>query len=247
MLAAWRKSTDSKRITSGYAQDDTKFSVAYIFPPLTAAQCERLIPFLHAIAVTLRNRTDQAWDPSYTPPGGTGPLPGPFSSAFSYIKEIGFQDRNSFEFGVMPGVGNLSFPMMLGHGYIIERDNDVPDSFSGRQKFAGVDIEADLVASDLTTVPNLIDASTQQAPTITGLSVATGPIAGGTSVTLTGTLFKAAPTVLFGNTSATSIVWNSATSITCSTPAVSGPGTLSVIVVNQDSQVATLPAAFAFV
>lgn len=243
MLAAWRTTEKYNQKAASYLDDTGKVSVAWMLPPLTAGQAERLLPFLRAGKDVLRSRTVQGWDPNYTPPGGSGPLPGPFSAAFANLEEIGFTDGVH---GAMPGSGNLSFPTLLMNGYIIERDNDVPDAFSGRQRFAGGDIAANLTASDLTTVPSLVLASTQQAPTITNLSLVGGPIAGGTSVTIAGTLFLATPTVLFGNTPATSVAWNSATSITCSSPAVSGPGTVDVLVVNRDSQVAVATQAFTF-
>jgi len=251
-LACWRTRSRYAWHTDGYCKDTGNVSVAYVMPPINAGQSERLLPFLRAIEATLRNRTNQAWDPNYTPPGGSAAIPGPFTAAFAYIMEIGFLDGT---YGRLPGTGSLWFPALIMNGYIVERDNDVPESFSGRQKFAGGDIEVDLAdggaAGDGSTLPNLINASTQQAPTITSLSVTTGTHLGGTSVTLTGTLFLPVPLVLFGNTPATAIVWNSATSITCTTPALSGPGVLGVTVVNQpstgeDAQSGTLSNAFAF-
>ncbi len=65
-------------------------------------------------------------------------------------------------------------------------------------------------------------------PTVTGLSPASGPTAGGTSVTITGTNFTGATAVKFGATSATSFTVNSATSITATSPA--GTGTIDVTV-----------------
>lgn len=256
LLACWRTSTQYLKKSAVYYDDTGKFSVAYVMPPLNAGQSERLFPFLRSIEATLRNRTDLGWDPNYIPPGGSAAQPGPFSSSFAYIEEIGFTEGN---YGFLPGTGNLSFPTLLMHGYIIERDNDVPDSFSGRQKFAGGDIELDLAdggaAGDGSTFPNLINVSTQQAPILTSLSVTTGSHLGGTSVTITGTLFLTGnfnsqtsepPSVLFGNQLATSVVWNSSTSITCVTPAISGPGVVGVTVVNRDGQSGSLPLAFTF-
>ncbi len=46
------------------------------------------------------------------------------------------------------------------------------------------------------------NAEVQPAPTVTGLSVTSGPVAGGTSVTITGTDFEGASTVEFGSTPA---------------------------------------------
>ena len=56
-------------------------------------------------------------------------------------------------------------------------------------------------------------------PTVASITPATGPAAGGTSVTITGTLFTGATAVKFGATNATSFTFNSATSITATSPA----------------------------
>src|SRR5450432_1751529 len=59
------------------------------------------------------------------------------------------------------------------------------------------------------------------APTITSISPGSGPTSGGTAVTITGTNFTGATTVLFGTASATNIVLVSSTTITATSP----PGT----------------------
>ena len=60
---------------------------------------------------------------------------------------------------------------------------------------------------------------TAAAPTVTGISPSTGPVAGGTSVTITGTGFTSGATVTIGGASATGVIVNSSTSITATTPA----------------------------
>ncbi|RYF79275.1 MAG: hypothetical protein EOO29_17730, partial [Comamonadaceae bacterium] len=64
------------------------------------------------------------------------------------------------------------------------------------------------------------------APTVTGISPATGAAGGGTAVTLTGTGFTSTLAVTFGATSATGFTVNSATQITATAPA--GTGTVNV-------------------
>lgn len=66
-------------------------------------------------------------------------------------------------------------------------------------------------------------------PAVTSLSPATQSLAGGNSVTLTGSGFTGATAVMFGNTPATSFTVNSATSITAVAPAGSA-GTVNVSV-----------------
>jgi len=78
------------------------------------------------------------------------------------------------------------------------------------------------------------------APTVTSISPNTGPSAGGTSVTITGTNLTGATSVKFGNTAATSVTVNSATSITATSPA--GSGTVDVTVITGAGTSATSAA-----
>ncbi|MGE3856148.1 MAG: IPT/TIG domain-containing protein, partial [Dehalococcoidia bacterium] len=70
-------------------------------------------------------------------------------------------------------------------------------------------------------------------PTVTGVGPASGDIAGGTSVTITGTKFTATPGVLIGGTAATNVTWVNATTLTATTPA-GVAGAASVVVTNPD-------------
>ncbi|MGE7370694.1 IPT/TIG domain-containing protein [Neorhizobium sp. NPDC001467] len=67
------------------------------------------------------------------------------------------------------------------------------------------------------------------APEVSSLSPTAGPLAGGTAVTITGTRFTPDATVTFGGVPATSISFNSATSLTAISPAGS-EGSVDVIV-----------------
>ena len=66
------------------------------------------------------------------------------------------------------------------------------------------------------------------APTVTGLSPTSGPAAGGTLVTITGTSFTGATAVDFGTTAATNVTVVNDTTITADSPA--GTGTVDVTV-----------------
>ncbi len=67
------------------------------------------------------------------------------------------------------------------------------------------------------------------APTITGVSPNTGPTAGGTAVTITGTNFFAPMTVTFGGVAATNVVVVNGTTLTATTPAHAA-GAVDVVV-----------------
>ncbi len=81
---------------------------------------------------------------------------------------------------------------------------------------------------------------TASAPTVTSISPGSGPSAGGTSVTVTGTGFTGASAVKFGATNAASFTVDSATSITAVSPA--GSGTVDIAVTTAAGTSATSAA-----
>ena len=86
----------------------------------------------------------------------------------------------------------------------------------------------------------------QAAPTVTGLSPTSGPAAGGTLVTITGTGFTGATAVDFGTTAATNVAVVNDTTITATSPA--GTGVVAVTVTTPTGTSATSAAdQFTFV
>jgi uncharacterized membrane protein len=69
-------------------------------------------------------------------------------------------------------------------------------------------------------------------PSVSKVSPASGPVAGGTSVTITGTGFTGATGVSFGGTAASNFTVGSDTQITAISPAGSGTVTLTVTTPN---------------
>jgi len=84
------------------------------------------------------------------------------------------------------------------------------------------------------------------APTVTGVVANSGPIAGGTSVTITGTGFLAGALVSFGANAATNITVVNATTVTCDTPAGNSASAVSVTVANTDGQSDSLNSGFTY-
>jgi hypothetical protein len=78
------------------------------------------------------------------------------------------------------------------------------------------------------------------APTVTNVNPGSGPAAGGTSVTITGTGFTGTTAIKFGSTSAASFTVNSAASITAISP--HGTGTVDVTVTTPNGTSATTAA-----
>jgi hypothetical protein len=89
-------------------------------------------------------------------------------------------------------------------------------------------------------VPADIYTYTQAAPAITSISPSSGPTAGGTTVTITGSGFTGATRVAFGGLAATSFNVVSATQITAVSPAQTGAH--YVIVTTPAGSSANVPA-----
>ncbi len=88
-------------------------------------------------------------------------------------------------------------------------------------------------------------AATAPAPLIAAVNPSSGPAAGGTAVTITGTGFGGpGTTVSFGGVAA-AMTGGSATSLQVTTPAHAA-GAVDVVVTNPDAQTATKPAGFAY-
>jgi hypothetical protein len=88
------------------------------------------------------------------------------------------------------------------------------------------------------TAPNMAEFFTttlNTAPLISGISPNSGPTAGGTTVTISGTGFATGATVKFGNTFATNVNVVGSTTITAVTPARSA-GSVNVVVTNPNGQ-----------
>ena len=84
------------------------------------------------------------------------------------------------------------------------------------------------------------------APTVSSVSPSSGPAAGGTSITVSGTGFVSGATVTVGGSACTSVTFISSSSLSCTTPAGSA-GAANVVVTNPDSQTGTGVGAFTFV
>ena len=81
--------------------------------------------------------------------------------------------------------------------------------------------------------------------TLSSVSPTSGPTSGGTVVTLSGTNFQSGATVLFGSDPATVVTFNSATSLSATTPNENA-GAVDVTVTNPDGQSAVLSGGFTY-
>ena len=243
LLAVYRRYTEYYKFTSSHYNDKGYFDLMWVLPPLTEGQAEQILPIFRAAEVAIRDRCVQGYDPSYAPPGGSDGQQ-PWSKLYAHVNNIGLI---SSEYGILENMSGLFFPTLKIQCFVDERQNYIPLS----RVFAGADLTEKLIAPDGSTYGTIDHVSTQAAPTITSLSVSSGTYAGGTSVTIGGTLFGSTDYVqplkiLFGNNNATSVVLVNSTELTCVTPAMSGPGVVNITIINQDGQTVVEPSAFTF-
>jgi hypothetical protein len=84
------------------------------------------------------------------------------------------------------------------------------------------------------------------APSVTGISPSTGTVAGGDTVTITGTGFMGGAAVTFGGSGGTGVTVVSPAIITVTTPAHAA-GAVDVVVTNADSQSGVLAGGFTYI
>ena len=102
-------------------------------------------------------------------------------------------------------------------------------------------VDVTVTVDGSTSVTSSVDQFTYlAAPTVTAISPSTGPAAGGTVVTITGTGFVSGARVNFGANAATEVTFNNSTSITATSPA--GSGTVAVTVATSGGTSATSSA-----
>jgi hypothetical protein len=83
------------------------------------------------------------------------------------------------------------------------------------------------------------------APSVASVTPASGPVSGGTGVTITGTNFVSGATVSFGGTAATGVTVASSTAITATTPAHAA-GAVDLVVTNSHGQNGTSPNGYTY-
>jgi hypothetical protein len=169
-----------------------------------------IVPGLLALQAAVSPAAGAATGPTIT---GVSPASGPISGdTFVTITGTNFLQVTAVTFGSTPAIGFTS-------GGPSSIDAVSPGGLAGT-----VDIR--VTAGGVTTDITPDDHFTYFEPvSVTGVSPNSGPVAGGTTVTISGLGFTGATQVLFGSTPAPGVIVNSAASITATAP----PGTAGVV------------------
>jgi len=97
------------------------------------------------------------------------------------------------------------------------------------------------------SLSNAFAYATTPVPSVTAVSPASGPLAGGNTVTITGSSFNAGATVNFANRPAMSVAYLSSSQLSAVVPAGSGIGSVTVTVTNTDGRTGSRSNAYAYV
>lgn len=246
LLAVYRKSSTFRYVGQRKLSVD-EMDIAYVLPPMEAGEAERLLPILKAVMAVIDSRTEQGFDPAYTPTTPTGTA----GEVVWKADRAGLArvEVTGVSYGGYTPTPDLYFPAVVLSAKYEERHDYV---MSELQVTTGVDATLDLKdPTDGTTVSDVVQAATQPAPTLVSLSPGTGSKAGGTPVTLTGTGFRVGtrPRVIFAGSDASNVTVVDATTITCVTPAHAAYPTFAadVYVIAADGQLSnTLTTGFTF-
>lgn len=236
LLALYRVSEQYRDRTVVWPHTEAVWRLDYILPEMTVQQWEKISPLIPLIRECLVNRTNRGADGTFEDDAHI------WGEDYAGLESIGILDSEwaAYENDVN-GLVRRAWRARIA---VNERTGKPASLF---ETFLGADADLDLAdpATD-TTYSDLVEVNTTQAPTVTAISPATGASAGGTAVTITGTLFRNGATVTIGGVTATGITVASATSITATTPA-GYAGSHDVVVTNvNDSQSGTLDAGFAY-
>ena len=145
LLVAYRVKETYGRRTVTWQEDVSEWQVAYILPPLTQGQAERIKPILRSVAITIRDRIENQFDPSY-------------SAGLQVWKAAGLEqiDLTEGTYGAYQAIDStLYFPSWTGKLVVKERQKPETDF----QKFSGQDVAIDLAGPTAATVLDIVDVT----------------------------------------------------------------------------------------
>jgi hypothetical protein len=148
LLAAYRKNTRFQWIGSTkHSVDDVE--VVYVLPPLEAGEANRLLPLLKAVVSILDNRTEQGFDPLYTPTSPTGTAGESWWSRAGIVKA----GLVSAAYGMFEKTEGVYFPAVTINLEITERSAFAVDTYDELER---VDADIDLASTTEETVSDFV-------------------------------------------------------------------------------------------
>lgn len=240
-LAIYRKSElYSAGLTMSSDRDVSEWEYVYVLPPLMPRQVQELQPILRSAAVTIRHCVGAGHDPAWSSNADVWTLAGVEKAMVTAVRYGGYEALQENQNYYRAIVGTIQ---------VTEIENTGTSS-EDAEPFEGFNVQLDHGQPDTTVLDDVTSFKTYQPPTVTAVSPTSGTKAGGTTVTVTGTLFRTGtPTrITIGGSECTDVVVLSATQVQGVTAAhVAYPTFIAdVVVTNADGQSGRKPAAYSF-
>lgn len=151
-LAIYRKSETYPEKLIAWARDVAEWELAYILPPLTPRQIDKLAPILRSVAQSIRYAIDQGFHPAYNGGQLVWAVVGIESIALTSIRYGGYEPISEISSYYRAIVGTLQ---------VVERQSPFDGDFGG---LAGVDAAVDLEATDESVVPDVVEVKVDFEP-----------------------------------------------------------------------------------
>jgi hypothetical protein len=135
LMALYRVSGEGKQRSVAKSEEWTTWEFALVLPPMDAAQTEVILPILHAAELLLENRTEQACDATYTPPGGV------LGQQFSQLGSVASIHWVSCQYDLYQGLGDLPAPILLAKLLVKETQGHYP----GMPPMQGADVALSVI------------------------------------------------------------------------------------------------------
>jgi len=140
----------------------------------------------------------------------------------------------NFVSGATVKLNRTGFTDIAGTSVMVISATNITCTFDLTNKIAGkynvTVTNLDGQTAMLTNGFNVTAPVPSQIPTFTGVTPASGPVSGGTTVTITGTGLTGTITITFGGTAVTSFTVVNSTTITAVTPAFASTGAVNIVV-----------------
>ena len=146
LLAIWRKSEKDRARTVAFDEDIGTWSCAYILPPLSKLQMDRIFPILRSVSRVIADRINNKRDPAYRS--------GANFMALAGLEEMSLKSGSYGRFEVPDK--EFVYPAWVGELEVRERDGYLPVAATGGQ-ITGMDVETDLVSGGSTPINDFVD------------------------------------------------------------------------------------------
>ena len=239
LLCVYRQKDVWDEQTIAYDKSTSTWLFAYVLPPLTFDQARAVQPVLRAVSVVLRRAVHMGWDPAYRAGDSAWTVAG--------LQKASMVDASYGAYGPVVDQLDEFYRALTGTFTVLEREQPLLTAFDN---FGGADIAIDHNDGDGTSVVDAVLLETHAPPTLVSVTPATGTAAGGTTVFVAGSGFRASARyrALFDGADADAVTVIDASTIRCITPEHTAyPSFLSNCrLIDADGHDVTLEDAFTF-